>query len=434
MIPRKLKRHARKVTDYDIEIISSKADIYTAIFKDNKIISIDTGESRAHVIQSIDKKGRSATFAINNSLTVDDLVRTIKMTKMASKDDHYQCLPSGGKYKKIGGLFDREIYKIIDNHDKEYLKKRSKEIIKSALDYNQKIGRVSGGFVCAVSEREIFNNRGVDYKDKITGCGLRVEVESINNKKNGLGSYKQFQHNLSDLNVKGVIERASDTSLEFLGAEKGTIGDIPVLLSSRAFSWMVLAPLGSMILGGNVIKGDSPLADKLDSRIASDKFTLIDDPHIYAGIGSTPCSEEGVPTRKAVLVERGILKEFILNWYIAQRMNRNAYGFNGKFRNIEIKQSAKLEDMLGGLKEYAEIVDISDYGNIMTGNYNGTSLHVRHYKNGEIKAYKRLNVTTNILDMLKDGIIDISEPDSLGSIGNKIPKGTLIKKGIIKLS
>ena len=59
---------------------------------------------------------------------------------------------------------------------------------------------------------------------------------------------------------------------------------------------------------------------KLGEKVASEKLTVIDDGTIPGLFGTSPFDDEGVPTRRTVVIENGVLKSYLLNTYTARKL------------------------------------------------------------------------------------------------------------------
>src|SRR6202022_4722444 len=74
------------------------------------------------------------------------------------------------------------------------------------------------------------------------------------------------------------------------------------------------------INGDSVYRGASFLAGKLGEKIAGDQITVIDDGTIPGGFGTSPFDGEGIPTRRTIVIENGVLKSYLLNSYTARKL------------------------------------------------------------------------------------------------------------------
>ncbi|PIZ50988.1 hypothetical protein COY27_05015 [Candidatus Woesearchaeota archaeon CG_4_10_14_0_2_um_filter_33_13] len=94
-----------------------------------------------------------------------------------------------------------------------------------------------------------------------------------------------------------------------------TTGPYPTLMDGRAVGTMIHEAFAAHLLSGKYIaEGDSTVfAGRLDQRILPEYLSIIDDPTINGGVASFAFDEEGVATKRAVLVENGILRGYLLD-------------------------------------------------------------------------------------------------------------------------
>jgi len=75
-----------------------------------------------------------------------------------------------------------------------------------------------------------------------------------------------------------------------------------------------------------VYRHQSFLAGKLGEKVASETVTVIDDGTIPGLFGTSPFDDEGVPSRRTVVIERGVLKSYLLNCYAARKLGMKTTG------------------------------------------------------------------------------------------------------------
>ena len=68
------------------------------------------------------------------------------------------------------------------------------------------------------------------------------------------------------------------------------------------------------------------LADKLGEKVGHDRLTVIDDGLMPGVIGAKPFDREGVPTRKTTVIEKGVLKSYLLDTYSARKLEMKSTG------------------------------------------------------------------------------------------------------------
>jgi PmbA protein len=94
---------------------------------------------------------------------------------------------------------------------------------------------------------------------------------------------------------------------------------VPIVLDSLV-SRSLLDHIFEGVNGDSVYRGASFLAGKLGQKIAAENVTVIDDGTIPGGFGTSPFDSEGVPTRRTVVIDRGVLKSYLLNTYTAKKL------------------------------------------------------------------------------------------------------------------
>ena len=134
------------------------------------------------------------------------------------------------------------------------------------------------------------------------------------------------------------------------------------------------------INGDSVYRGASFLAGKLGQKIAGDNVNIIDDGTMVGGFGTSPFDGEGVPTRRTVVIENGVLKSYLLNTYTAKKLKMQTTGNASRGLagtpgigpgNYFLQAGAKTpKEMIGGIKEGLYVTEFLGQGvNLVTGDY-----------------------------------------------------------------
>lgn len=111
-----------------------------------------------------------------------------------------------------------------------------------------------------------------------------------------------------------------------LGARPLKTGRYKAYFEPKAFG-QLLGMMGWFLLSAkNVLEGKSLLAGKIGQKVASEIFTLVDDPTLPDGLASRPFDAEGTTARRTVLIENGILLTFAHNNETAQKMGMENTG------------------------------------------------------------------------------------------------------------
>ena len=125
---------------------------------------------------------------------------------------------------------------------------------------------------------------------------------------------------LSKLDSPEQVGRvAAERTLRRLGARKVKTAHVPVIFDPMVAT-SILEHIFEGVNGDSVYRGASFLAGKLGQKIASENVIIIDDGTIPGCFGTSPFDGEGVPTRRTVVIENGVLKSYLLNTYTAKKL------------------------------------------------------------------------------------------------------------------
>ncbi len=118
---------------------------------------------------------------------------------------------------------------------------------------------------------------------------------------------------------------AAERTLRRLGARKAKTAQVPIIFDPMV-STSILEHIFEGVNGDSVYRGASFLAGKLGQKIAGDNVNIIDDGTIVGGFGTSPFDGEGVPTRRTVVIDNGVLKSYLLNTYTAKKLGLQTTG------------------------------------------------------------------------------------------------------------
>lgn len=119
--------------------------------------------------------------------------------------------------------------------------------------------------------------------------------------------------------AEAVGLKAAERTLRRLGSRKVATQKVPVVFDPMV-SRGLIDHIFDAVNGDAVYRHASFLAGKLGEQVAGENITIIDDGTMSGGFGSSPFDGEGIPTRRTVVVERGVLKSYLLNTYTARKL------------------------------------------------------------------------------------------------------------------
>ncbi|MEM2910505.1 MAG: TldD/PmbA family protein [Nitrososphaerota archaeon] len=256
-------------------------------------------------------KERRATGAITDlsppsiEQTVERLVSTAKTVQPS---DVYAPLPRGpfkyGKHLlKVGKV----------TMEPEVLVEHVNVAINSAISAGAK--RVAGSLKSTRSKTILYTSGNVEASSTKSTIALSVRAFAADE---ATGQFATVAADDSEFKPEEVGSMAGEIARMALNPVEGKPGRYDAILGPMTFAHIV-DELGSAASAFNVDVGASFLVDMLEKKVASPIFTLTDDPTLSNTYGTEPFDDEGLPTRKNVIVENGILKTYLHNSTTAKR-------------------------------------------------------------------------------------------------------------------
>ena len=191
--------------------------------------------------------------------------------------------------------------------------------------------------------------------------------------------YTSARH-FSDLETPSEVGRiAAARTLRRLGATKPKTCKVPVIFEAPV-ACRLLGALAGAVVGGAVYRKASYLSGKLGETVAPSFVSIVDNPLIPRGSGSKTFDGEGLATRPTTVVEKGVLKSYLLDCYSARKLGmtttRNATrGLAGtpsaSSTNFWMEPgSLSLEELIAATPRGLLVTELIGFGiNTVTGDY-----------------------------------------------------------------
>jgi len=198
----------------------------------------------------------------------------------------------------------------------------------AALNADPRIRNSEGGsFDAADNHQVMVNSLGFSGEYKTSYCSLAaVPIAQIDEFPMQRDYWFSVARTLSKLESPEHVGRvAAERTLRRLGARKVKTARVPIIFDPMV-ARSLLDTLGQAVNGDAIYRGASFLAGKLGERIAGENVTVIDDGTLPGGFGTSPFDDEGVPTQRTTVIERGVLKSYLLNTYTARKLGLKTTG------------------------------------------------------------------------------------------------------------
>jgi len=332
-MPKKLKELAESLVAFgkingadEVEISILDGYEFIVDVRLGKIENLVEAGSRSLGLRVIkDKKTAFASSSDLSKETLQHLVKNaIKRARLASPDE-FSGLPTLSK-KRIDisslKLFDPEIQSL-DSAKKIALATETEKI---ALE-DKRITNSHGSSFETREMRIVFaNSNGFLEEYEQTFCGLSLGLlagETDNQVEDYWSSSKLHFKELDS--PKEVAKKAVERTVRQIKPRKIKTQKVPVIFEPTMTSWL-LGFLFACVSGVSIYQKTSFLVDKLGERIGNERVTVFDDGLMPGRLGTRPFDAEGVPSQKTLVMEKGILKNYLCNTYAGRKLNLKSTG------------------------------------------------------------------------------------------------------------
>lgn len=193
-----------------------------------------------------------------------------------------------------------------------------------AYDADEKIVQVSGSLIANDKSFVVANSDGLYTTDRQVRTRLAISAVASNGTENQEGSSSPGRSMglelYEQITPESIGTEAARQALVNLRAVPCPSGLMPVAIENGFGGVIFHEACGHSLEATSVAIGMSQMAGKLGEQIASPKVTAIDDGTIPGGWGSCNIDDEGEPMIRRVLIENGILKNYMIDRLGSRRM------------------------------------------------------------------------------------------------------------------
>jgi PmbA protein len=218
---------------------------------------------------------------------------------------------------------------------------------------------------------------------------------------------------LSDLLAPEEVGRiAAERTLRRLGARQVSTMEAPVVFDPETAAEL-LGALFSALSGYAVFRNATFLKDRVGQQVASPLLTLVDDGRRHRGLGSRPFDGEGLPTRRNVPVERGVLRHFLCDSYSGRKIGSPPTGSARRgvgggpsvgASNLCFEPgSTTPEEILAGVDRGLYVTDLIGFGvDLVSGDYSQGAVGHWIEKGRLVHPVHEVTIAGNLKQMLLD--------------------------------
>jgi PmbA protein len=404
----------------DAEAVVREGDEFSVNVRMGEVETLKESGSRGLGLRVFMGK-RSAT-ASTSDLTADgirQLVGGAMALVKVTEEDPFTGLPDTGEFGTFPEdlhLYYNDVYSLDGKERIEWARRAEA----AALSADPRITNSDGGSFDAATGRMVMaNSRGFvgGYRTSYAGVSaapLAMDANGQMQRDGWWSSARSFAHLDSP---EDVGEEAARRTLRRLGARRVATQRVPIVFAAEVARTLV-GSIFEAASGDAIWRSASFLAGKLGETIAATNINIIDDhtmllPTGAGGYGSSPFDGEGLPSRRTVVVENGVLRNYLLNTYTARKLgmksthnaSRGLAGTPGVgCGNLYLEPGAATPDeIIAAIPSGFYVTSLMGFGtNTVTGDYSrgATGLWI---ENGQLThAVEEVTVAGNLGEMFRN--------------------------------
>jgi len=346
---------------------------------------------------------------------VDGALALAKVTE----EDPFTGLPEAAEFGAVEGdlhLCYDDVYSLPGTERIEWARRAEA----AALDADPRITNSDGGsFDAATGRKVLANSRGFvgGYRSSYAGVSAAPLAMDSNGQMQRDGWWSSARR-LADLeSPESIGKEAARRTLRRLGARRVSTQSVPIVFAPEVAQSLIGAVFEAAS-GDAIWRSASFLAGRLGEQIAAPSLTIIDNntmllPTGAGGFGTSPFDGEGLPSLRTVVVEGGVLRNYLLNTYTARKLgmksthnaSRGLAGTPGiGCGNLYLEPGKQTpEEIIAAIPAGLYVTSLMGFGvNTVTGDYSrgATGLWI---ENGQLTyAVEEVTVAGNLAEMLQN--------------------------------
>ncbi len=413
----------------DAEVVIREGDEFSTLVRLGQVDTLKESGSRGVGLRVF--LGQRAASASSSDLTaegIDHLVSGAISLARVTSEDPFAGLPETGSFGQLAedlDLFYDDVYSLPGDQRIDYARRAEA----AALAADTRIQNSDGGSFDAATGRKILaNSRGFVGEYRRSYCSLStMPIAQQPNGQMQRDYWYSAARTLTKLeSPESIGVEAARRTLRRLDARRVPTQRVPVVFAPE----MARGLLGNIFEAANgdaIYRGASFFAGQLGEQVAAANITVIDDGTLVGGFGTAPFDGEGLPTRRKAIVEKGILKNYLLNTYTARKLNMQSTGnaSRGLAGNPGIgggnvyleKGELTPAQIIGDIPSGLYVTELMGFGvNMVTGDYSrgASGLWI---ENGELTyAVQEITIAGNLKEMFHNIVAIGNDLEFRGSI------------------
>ncbi|MGB8029050.1 MAG: metallopeptidase TldD-related protein [Terracidiphilus sp.] len=404
----------------DAEAVAREGDEFSVNVRMGEVETLKESGSRGLGLRVF--LGRRSGSASTSDLTPDGIRQLVDGALALAKvteEDPFAGLPEAGEFGKADGdlhLYFDDVYSLEGAERIEWARRAEA----AALAADPRITNSDGGsFDVSTGRKAMANSRGFvgSYRTSFAGVSAAPLAMDANGKMQRDGWWSSARRLELLESPEAVGAEAARRTLRRLGARRVPTQRVPIVFAPETARTLV-GSVFEAASGDAIWRSASFLAGKLGETIGATSVTIVDDntmllPSGVGGVGTSPFDDEGLASQRTVVVERGVLQNYLLNTYTARKLGMKsthnaARGLAGApgigCGNLFLEPGTLApEEIIAEVPAGLYVTGLMGFGtNLVTGDYSrgATGLWI---ENGQLThAVEEVTIAGNLAEMLRN--------------------------------
>lgn len=267
--------------------------------------------------------GFSYTNMLESKTAIEETVlKALSFAKASKPDEDWQGLPIQKPLKPVENTYDSKIAEI---HSEDLIDITSL-MLEAAEKTDKRAFPIEGGVGASHLSKAIANSNAIASFDNgtIIECSLATVGQEA-----GEVTPVCFEFNVERryaINPEWVGREAAKLAVSALKARKMETKNTNVVFSQYALQELLYYTLINAVKADYVQRNQSAFKDKIGEKVASEIVTVYDDGLLSGGLRTWKFDGEGVPQQKTLVIEKGVLRNFLYDNYTAKKDGKESTG------------------------------------------------------------------------------------------------------------
>jgi len=369
--------------------------------------------------------GFSYTNILSDKNVNETAIRAFGAAKASKPDKSWVKLPNPRSYSDTNKTYDKRITEL----SSDALVDIAAEMLGVVCDYDKRVLAVAGGASTSVFGNALVNSHGIEVSEVGTAIGCSMETIGRDGSDVTPACFDLDAQRVYDIDPIVVGTEASRQAVSSLGAKKMGSGVFPVIFTQAAFHSLLYYTVINAVKADFVQRERSAFKDKIGEKVASELVTVYDDGLLDGGLLTSKFDCEGVPCQKTLVIEKGVLKNFLYDNYTANKEGLQSTGNASRSgqtsysstpvleaNNFAFKEGNKTtEDLVGEVKDGLIVYGVqgAHSSNPESGEFSVVATPVWKIENG--------NIAYSVRDVMLVGVFfDVLK--NVSALGNNVRK------------